>query len=75
MDGSKKKLEKIVRVELPAGTTWNWQQEAIAVSGSLVRAPTDQQNPYAPKYVLRARLIRPSKTRFDLAQRAPWEGC
>lgn len=75
MDGSTKKLEKIVGVELPAGTTWDWQVEAIAVSGSLVRVPTDQQIPYAPKCILRARVVRPSKTRIDLAQRAPWEGC
>lgn len=74
-DGSTRKAEKAVIVELPAGITWKWQYEPIAVSGSLVRASTVNPDPKIPKYVFRASSVRTSKTRFDLAQRAPWNGC
>jgi hypothetical protein len=75
VDGSTKKSEKAVMVELPAGTTWNWQENAIAVSGCLFRVSTNNQDSEIPKYVFRASSVRTSKTRFGLAQRAPWNGC
>ncbi len=74
-DGSIKNAKKLVIVELPEGTSWDWQGGAIAVSGTLVRASTVNQDPKILRFVFRASSVRDSKTRFDLAPRAPWEGC
>ena len=74
-DANYRKTEKAVIVELPSGTTWKWQHEAIAVSGTFIRVSTVDQGSQIPKFVFQTSSVRDSKTRFDLAQRVPGEGC
>jgi len=50
--GGKADPEDVVLVQLPEGKFWEWRNEMIAVSGTLVRNPAAYGQPEAPKFIL-----------------------
>jgi hypothetical protein len=73
-DGDRGRPQMALLVQLPVGETWHWQWEPVAVSGVLMRNPKSAADPKAPKFVLKMHAIQLSRTRFDLAPRAPGSG-
>lgn len=60
--GGKDNPEEIVLVILPEGKIWEWQHEAIAVSGTLVRNPAAKNNPDVPKFLLEQSAVIEART-------------
>lgn len=68
-------LESMIIVQLPAGETWSWRPEALAVSGTLVENPARATDPIQPRFILTHSIIRPSRTPLQLANRVRNSGC
>jgi hypothetical protein len=64
----------LIVVELPQGQEWQWRREPIAVSGKLVRSEAKRAGFSETHYRLINATIRPSRTRFMLAERSR-RGC
>lgn len=73
-DGNSRKTDSTVIVQLLAGDSWDWQFDAVAVSGTLVRNPNASTDPKSVKFVLQEGSVRPSKTRFCVVSRAADDG-
>jgi len=75
-NGMTKTFDNMIIVQLPVGETWRWQSEApLAVSGTLVVNPAAAADPVQPRFRLTNSKIRPSCTRFQLANLVSNRGC
>ncbi len=70
-DGSFRRPERIIAVDVPAG--WKFSDDPIAVSGTL--EVNQHPSPFETRYILRAAEVRFVQTAIGLLPRAPWDGC
>ena len=60
--GSQPDPQKTIMVQLPKGKTWEWRHQPIAVSGTLVRNPDAEDDPDAPRFLLKQSTVLPALT-------------
>ena len=73
-NGNSRKTDATVIVKLLAGDSWDWQFDAVAVSGTLVRNPDASTDQKSVLCLLQEGSVRPSKTRFCVVSRAADDG-
>ena len=83
--GGRRPTYEALLVELARGSQWKWEDEPLAISGTLVRAePGDEaargkqavsaHEAESPKFLLKDCTLRYSRSRFGLAGR-DYDGC
>ncbi|KAA0135278.1 DUF4190 domain-containing protein [Gimesia chilikensis] len=60
--GSQSDPREMIMVQLPEETRWEWCYEPIAVSGTLVRNPDAEDDPDAPRFLLKQSTVLPALT-------------
>jgi hypothetical protein len=73
-NGDNKRLDAAVAVKLGAGQTWNWREESLAVSGTLVPNPAAMIDPAVPKFLLVDATVRSARSQHQLVSRV-YGGC
>ncbi len=75
VDRDKKKLKTMVLVRLKLGEAWKFDERPLAVSGRVEMTRGAEDPAAMPRFSIVDAVVRPARTRFQLAPPARWNGC